>query len=226
MKKTIILALLSCGALSASGAVIETLSGDLSDYTSTVILDANGGSQNTASWSLTGDSLALTTSTYDGIQQYAMIYDGFSLSVGDEVKLALTHTGASQDIGLYVGGTAPTFNVRQDYVAVYARGNGELYSRGFDGTGELGLSAAGIVTYDSLFIARTGSNTYELGYYDGATRTVIVTRTPTTANDGEYVGIYADVRAVGTLGSLTVVPEPSIALLGGLGLLGLARRRR
>lgn len=43
-----------------------------------------------------------------------------------------------------------------------------------------------------------------------------------------YIGIYKHQTASGTVDnlSLTVVPEPSAALLGGLGMLALLRRRR
>jgi len=229
-KTTLLTSLLSlAAAASASAAVIDTFDGDLSNYTSTVILDANGGGSNTANWQITGSSLELNTTTYDGIEQYAMIYNGLSLTIGQEVQVSLTHNGGNQDLGLYVGGTVPVTGTRQDYVAVYARGNGQVFSRGFDGVAEYGLAGGSSPTYDKLFIARTGANEYELGYYDGVTRSVIVTRTPAAPNDGDVVGFYADVRGAGVLGNLDtleVIPEPSIALLGGLGLIGLLRRRR
>lgn len=216
-------------APAASAAVIDDFSGDLSAYTSTVILDAGGTGSNTAAWQITGGQLELNTSAFDGIEQSAFIYNGLTLAVGQELRIDLSHSGASQDLGLYVGGVAPTTGVRSTYVAVYARGNGQTFSRGFNGTTELGLAGGGTDPYDSLFILRSDTDDYELGYYNGATRTVITTRTDMTGNDASFVGIYADVRAAGTLGSLdnlAVVPEPSTALLGLLGGLGLLRRRR
>jgi hypothetical protein len=160
-----------------------------------------------------------------------MIYGGLSLLVGQEIQVSLIHSAASQDLGLYVGGTTPTFNVRQDYVAMYARGNGQLFSRGFNGTTEFALADGGIQPYDSLFIARTDVNTYEAGWYSGVVRNVLVTRTPTTANDADVIGFYADVRAVGVLGNLDnlrIIPEPSTFALLGLGALAcvFALRRR
>jgi hypothetical protein len=215
----------------AQAGLIEDFSGDLSNFTNTVILDNGGHSPlNTAAWEISGGLLQLNTTNYVGIEQYAFIYNGLTLSVGQELQADFSVSG-SQDFGLYVGGTTPTFNVRQDYVNVYARGDGNIYSRGFDGTAEFTLVGAGVVTYDKLFIARTATDTYELGYYDGATRTVITTRTPTFANGATVVGFYADVRATGILGSadnLTVVPEPATyaMLLGGLGILGVLTFRR
>lgn len=212
----------------ASGVVIDDFSGGLGAWTSTVILDANGGGSNTASWQTTSNQLELNTTAYDGIEQYAYIRGGLTLAIGEEVQLDLSVSG-SQDLGLYVGGTSPVTGTRADYVAVYARGNGQVFSRGFDGASEYPLEGGASPAYDSLFIARTAANTYEAGYYEGAVRTIISTRNPATANDGDFVGIYADVRGSGVLGSadsISVIPEPSVALLGGLGLLGLLRRRR
>lgn len=186
----------------AFSEAVEDFSGDLGSWTSTVILDANGGGSNTSSWNIVSGELQLSTTGYEGIEQYAFIKSGVSLAVGDELRVDLTHSGASQDIGLYVGGTTPVTGTRQDYVAVYARGDGAVYSRGFDGTSEYGLAGGTSPAYDTLFIARSGANTYETGYYESGVRNVIVTRTPTTANDADVVGIYADVRAAGDLGLL------------------------
>ena len=194
------------GQLSVGSSVVATLiddfSGGLSNFNSTVILDVNGGSSNTAVWQITNGTLELNTTVYDGIEQYAMIYNGLSLAVGEEVQMDLVHSGSSQDLGLYVGGTTPAAGVRQDYISMYARNSGEIFSRGFDGTSEYGQVGWISPEYSKLFIARTDTNTYEAGYYDAEGRSVLVTRTPTTANEGDVVGFYADVRAVGVLGNI------------------------
>ncbi|MAT73336.1 MAG: hypothetical protein CMJ58_27950 [Planctomycetaceae bacterium] len=214
----------------ATAALIDDFSDtDVSEYTVTAILDANGGGANTAVLGSPSGALQLDTTAYDGIEQYAIIRDGLSLDVGKEVQVDVAHTGDSQDIGLYVGGTTPVAGTRQDYVAVYLRNNGQVFSRGFDGTGEYGLSGGASPAVESLFIARTAANTYETGYYEGGVRNVIVERTPSFANDGDVVGFYADVRALGTLGNwdnLSIVPEPATLLLTGLALVGVAAARR
>ncbi len=196
-----VFAIASVRSVFAATVLLDGFSGDLSAYTHTRILDTDGGSHNTASWQISGGALVLNTSTaVSGAEQYAFIRDGLSLAVDDEIQADFSVSG-SQDLGLYVGGTTPATDVREDYIAVYARGNGQLYSRGLDGTAEYALAGGGAPAYDKLFIKRVAANTYEAGYYDGTNRTVIVTRTPSTPNDGDVVGFYADVRATGILGS-------------------------
>lgn len=231
MKKLSLLALLCMMGVAAQAVLIDDFSGDLSAWTGTVILDnANSAVQNTSAWQITSGALQLNTTVRDGtsVEQWAMIRNGLSLGVGQELQLDVSHTLASQDIGLYVGGTAPTFNVRRDYIAIYARHTAELFTRGFDGTTEYGQVGWIKPAYEKLFIARIDSNVFEVGYYEGGVRNVMVTRTPATANAATVVGIYADVRGVGVLGNadnLTIVPEPATLALLGLGLL-ISRKRK
>ncbi len=222
-----------CGGQASAGLIDDFSDGSLAEYTSTVILDANGGASNVAAWQSPSGTLELSTTTYDGIQQYAFIRNGLTLPVGHEVQVdrILVQGSGTQDLGLYVGGTLPVAGVRQDYVAIYGRNNGQVFSRGFDGAGEFGLAGGGSPAYDSLFIARTSVNTYETGYYSAGVRNILATRTPAFANDGDVVGFYADVRGAGTLGALDnfrMIPEPSSAALATLGLaaVGFARRRK
>lgn len=231
MKKLVMGAMALSLAASSQAVLIDDFSDTgVSEYTATVILDANGGGANTFAVQSPSGTLEVNTSTYDGIEQMAIVRNGLSLAVGEEVQIDLTHSGASQDIGLYVGGTTPVAGTRQDYVAVYARGNGQVFSRGFDGTSEYGLAGGSSPAYTQLFIARTASNTYEAGYYDAGGRNIVVTRTPTTANDADVVGFYTDIRGAGTLGNvdnLTVIPEPAtMGLIGVFGSAVLFIRRR
>lgn len=236
--KYICLATIVCSMLTvsmASAAVINPFSNDLNDYTNTVILDANGDGSNTFAWELSGLQLSLNTTVFDGIEQNAFIQNDLSLSVGDEIKVPFTDPSVGNGyFGLYVGGTTPVTGVRQNYVTIYLTGPGQpgagrINARGFNGTSEFGiLFSSTDVVYDSLFIARTASNTYEMGWYDGETRTILATRTPSNqVNDGSVVGFYGDSRAADVVGFATVaVPEPATTALATLGALGLVLATR
>ncbi|MEN8773049.1 MAG: PEP-CTERM sorting domain-containing protein [Akkermansiaceae bacterium] len=222
------------GPLSAATLVDDFTSG-LGNWTPTVILDANGGGSNTFAFEVNGsDQLEINTSSYEGIEQYAFTYGGAALAVGEEAQVDISGVPISgnRNLGLYVGGTAPTAGVRQDYITVYAGGNNNLATRGFDGTTEYNNPQSSGAGAQTLFIARTDENTFDVGYYIGDERTVFSTRNPGTANTADFVGIYADVREAGTVGAIdsfrivSQVPEPSTALLGALAALGLLRRRR
>ena len=216
----------------AGDGLVDDFSGDLSAYSSTVILDANGGGSNTSAWQISNGQLQLATTSYNGIEQYAFIYNSLTLDVGAELQVDVVHSGASQDIGLYVGGSSPNFNARDSYLNVYARNATTVYSRGFvDGVGEVSLHGGAISqpAFDTLFIMRDAPNSYELGYYNGDTRVIVSDRNNILDNNALFVGLYSDVRAVGTLGSwdnLRIVPEPSTMILAGIGGLAVVALRR
>ena len=242
MKKALLLSgLLALAPLSHAQTVLDDFSGDLSNWSSTIILNNSTAPFNTASLAISGGALTYVTSTFDGIEQAAHIFSGASLGIGQELQLDVAVTG-NQDFGLYVG-IAPTAVVgagstRASYVSVYLRGSGgdagTVYTRGFAGSSEYGLIGSGGAPaggVSSLFIARTAADTYELGYYDSSdARQRLTTRVDAT-NTAAAIGLYTDVRAAGTLGSvdnLTVVPEPSTyaLVLGALTLGFVVYRRR
>lgn len=183
--------------------LLDDFSGDLSPYTDVRILDNNGGGSNAYVWEIADGALQINTSSYDGIEQSTLTRNDVTLEVGKEIRADYRHDQTSaQDIGLYAGAGTPAANVRSDFVNIYMRNDGVLYSRGFNGTTELGLVSGGAVDPDSLFIARTGTNTFELGYYNGESRVVLATRTMSNTTIGSALGFYSDVRAAGTRGSL------------------------
>ncbi len=235
MKKLSLLTALCLAGAVSQAQLIDDFSGNLSAYTATRILKATPAANNNVySWQISGGALSINTTTYNAIEQYALTRTDFSLSVGYE--LTATYSGLNlntQDIGLYAGAGTPTADVRANYVNVYVRNNGQIFSRGFDGTGELSLGGGSTpANISSLFIARTGANVYELGFYDGLTRNILSTRTMTVSSTiGDAIGFYADIRQAGTRGvmdnlTLTAIPEPTAAALFGLGSLGLVFRLR
>jgi hypothetical protein len=214
MKKCLLYLLICTMGVTAQAYVIDDFEDtSLAEYTITPILQ-NGGPDTYQVQSPAG-SLEIVTTVNSAEDQYAIIYNGLSLPVGAEVQIDIVHNGGNQDIGLYVGGTAPVAVTRFDYVAMYARVDGtnhQLFTRGFDGSTEYGLIGNwGDNVYDKLFIKNVDGATFEMGWYNGTTRTVLGTRTPTYTNAATYVGLYADIRATGTLGhadNLAIVTEP------------------
>lgn len=227
--------ILGLSASAQAALFVDDFSSDpLGNITTTVILDTDtGGGSNTAALQWTPGSISLNTTAYQSIEQSAHIYNGVSLGVGEEVIVSIDDKSGNQDFGVYVGGSAPLFNVRQNYVNVYARDGGQVLADRFtDAAGAVFTDFQDFgVDYRGLFIARTDTSDYELGYYvgDEMTRVVAGSLLGATDIDGSFVGFYTDVRGSGVLGAptqLEVIPEPSIALLGLVGLAGLARRRR
>lgn len=220
------------GAL-AQGQLIDDFSGNLSAYTATRILNnGNHAPVNTYTWAINGGSLQINTTAYTGIEQFALTRTDFSLSVGGELTASYSHANlGTQDIGLYVGAGTPVQDIRADYVSIYMRNNGQLFSRGFDGTTEFPLAGGGSPVVDTLFIARTGLTTYDLGYYAAGIRTILTSRTVGNSAIGNAIGFYADIRGLGVRGnmdnlSLGPVPEPATGALMGLGMLAVMLSRR
>ena len=226
------LALLS-GPLSAA-LVVDDFTSGLGNWTPTVILDANDGGSNAFGFQVNGsDQLEINTTSFDGIEQYAFTLAGATLAVGEEAQVDISvPISGNRNLGLYVGGTAPTTGIRQDYITVYGAANTTIATRGFDGNSEYNNTQAAGPGTQTMFIARTAENTFDIGFYTDSERTVFETRTPATPNSAEFVGIYADTRATGILGSVdafrivATVPEPSAVLLSALAAIGFLRRRR
>lgn len=215
--------------------LVDDFSGSLAAYNATRILKATPAAANNVSqWEIDGGSLRVNTSVYGGIEQYALTRTDVTLAVGEELQADyLGGNLGSQDIGLYVGAGHPTPDVRANYVNIYVRSNGQLFSRGFNGATEFPLGGGSTpANLASLFIKRTATDVFELGYYDtDDVRSIVSTRTIASGNAagiGSAIGFYADVRAAGLRGNmdnLRIVPEPAAGLLA-LGMTGVAALRR
>jgi PEP-CTERM motif len=202
--------LTSSYAVAGPTGVVDDFSGNLNAYQDTRILN-NGAHAptNTYNWQITGGRLELNTTNYVGIEQFTLTRTDFSLAVGEELQADVFSTfgvGALQDIGLYVGAGQPTTDVRQNYVNVYLRNNGQVFTRGFDGVAELSLAGGATpAAISALFVRRSAVDVFELGYYEGVTKSILSTRTilgENAAGIGSSIGAYVDVRSLGVVGSL------------------------
>ena len=91
---------------------------------------------------------------------------------------------------------------RRDYISIYSGTDNRIATRGFDGTNEYNNIETNAAGASTMFIAQTTANTFEVGFYTAAdARIVVAIRTPQFANAATFVGIYADARAQGTLGT-------------------------
>lgn len=208
--------ILTCASSILTAApLVDDFSGGLDPWTLTTILDAVGAGSNIATFQINDSgALELNTSSFDGIEQYAYIRDGAFLDVGEEAQLDMTIplTG-DRNLGLYVGGSAPIPHLsnadpdpRFNYISNYTAENGQpLATRGFDGSTEYANIQSGTAgqVAETLFIARTETNTFEIGYYTASERIVYETRTPDTQNNANFVGIYGDSRVMGIMGEMT-----------------------
>jgi hypothetical protein len=167
----------------------------LSEYTFTKVLD-QGATTNT-SFSSPSGLLTSTSTGADGAEQVMyMRNDGHNLDVGEELRIDNAIAQANgNDLGIVVGAT-PTAGSRSNYLFVSFRGPTQLNTRGFIGTTEVAQIQAFGVTTTQLFIARTATDTVELGYYAGGVRTIMRTEN-VGANTSIFnnIGFYSDLRA-------------------------------
>lgn len=190
----------------AAFATLDDFSGDLSKWTSTVILNNGRPTFNTSKLTITSGVLNYVTDGYDDIEQAAHIFPGWGLAIGEELRVSVSSTGqGTQDIGLYVGIPPTSATTRASFVTVYKRSTDKrIYSRGFNGPTEYELvgTTRAVTENVVLFITRTNKETYELGYYAAnSARVLIATRTD-ASNSATAVGLYTDVRGNGTLGGV------------------------
>jgi hypothetical protein len=151
--------------------------------------------------------------------------DGVTLGINEELQIdgPATRVGTANDLGLVIAETPTSLvgagdnRAAADFLFISFRNNTQLNSRGFNGGVEVGQVQNFGVNATKLFIARTGTNSVELGWYDGLTRNVSRSMTVADTNIFSNVGFYADLRNDGGgftgLDNLQIVPEPGSLML-------------
>lgn len=181
----------------------EAFEGGVGAYTATVIEGSTRS--HVSAWETVGGSLRMNTTSWDeGVQTHALTRTDVPLLVGYEWQAAFSaeFTGP-RDLGLYVGAGHPNEDEKTDYINVFVANDGSVQADGFDGATPYGSVNGGLNSVNSLFIARTATNTFQVGWYDGETRNVLATRTVGNPLVGKSVGFYAAVEGAGIVGSFT-----------------------
>ena len=222
----------------------------LSEYTQTVVLQ-NGASSGIVFSDSTG-ALTLSKASGTSPEQVLFLRNDFSLSVGQTLRvdtISQISDGTVTDFGLAISAlvnppaavwTGANVSTRQDYINVYLkRQTGAIGYIGFNGTTQQ-FSSSGVTpvpdfaSVTGLFITRTASDSFDLGYSTASGDTSLFSATGMPTTIGNALGFYADVRSVTSYGTLdnlrlTAVPEPASATLlalGGISALVLVFRRR
>ena len=229
------------GTTDAQTTILDDFSGPI-NFSQTVVLDTGDlTTSNTSTRQIVGGVGQVDTTVQDDIEQSAWIFSGQSLAIGDSLLLDVAHNGGNQDIGIYVGNTAPTFNVREDYLISFVRNGGNALNSEFSvntpggTTGGFGVpGAAGAVA--SVFITRAAFDEYDLGFVDITGASFVENTRTGTGIDASVIGLYTDIRGTGTLGDIdnfrivspSSIPEPASMLVLGLvgGVVTLRRKKR
>lgn len=189
-------------------------------YTATVI--EGSARSHVSAWETVGGALRMnTTSWNEGIQRHTLTRSDVSLLVGFEWRASFANEfSGSRDIGLYVGAGDPGPDEEVDYINVFVSNDGSVRAAGFDGTNPYADASDAASSVDSLFIARTATNSFQVGWYEGETRKVLATRTVSNPLVGDAIGFYAAVDGGGIVGSFTsatIARAPEVEVPAGFG---------
>jgi hypothetical protein len=249
MKKSIAL-ILACatGVAAQAQTIIDTLTGNLGAYTTTLVNDTSSGAGQGVSFTSSASGLqANYAGTGTTPEQAVFLAPASSFSttfgVGDTllVNTTMASSSTTEDFGLAIAATAtPTaassanYNTRGtfDWASISLRPSQTAIrvNTSISGTVNTGGGIVGSITpanISELFITWNSADSFSLGYVDNGVSTVDETVTFASGSTiGTAIGFYGDLRATGTtLGDftdLTIVPEPSTLALCGVGLVALA----
>ncbi len=241
MKKISAIMIASSLALAAQAQLIDDFSDtSLAEYTKSVVLEQSG--VNAVSFASPSGALQVSKTTDTGAEQVLFLRGDYSLGIGQILRIDAATTlqaGTYEDFGIAVSATVDpadavwvsgTADVRQNYIAVYVKGQTDAIGRaGFNGTVNAGGNSGtagvpGLSNLLGLFIGRSSADTFSVGYTTASGDTVLFSYTGMNTAIGTALGFYADVRSVVTFGNLDnlrlePIPEPSTFALLGLGAL-------
>lgn len=251
MKKISLIFAACSMAVATQAQTVDDFSGSLSAYTLTPVLYSGGTvpATTTITFSDPSGALQATAANYSNIEQALFLRSDFTLGINQRLRVDANWSPGNQDFGLCVASTAtppaastnPLGNTRTSlsYGFIGLRSTTDhVVSSGFDGATGLStvqVQPGGATITSSLFITRTSANAFDFGYNQGAGDVVLRSFTfANSANVGNAIGFYVDMRAAGTVGTMDnlrieAVPEPgtlSFLVLGGLGSLLVIRRRK
>ena len=252
-KFSALIAVCSVG-LAVQAQLIDPLTGGLSGYTTTLVLDNSSGAGQGVSFASSGSGLhagyvGTGTSAEQALFLAPLSYFSTAFAVGDRltVNVSIPVSSTAMDFGLAVSSTAtPTaansgnaYNSRTtfDWASISVRPSQTAIRGGSSISGTLNTgynTGAAANTVSQLYINWVSTDVFTLGYVD----TSLVSHDLYTAtfagssSIGTAIGFYSDLRATGTsLGNFTdltvaPIPEPSTLAICGLGFAGLLAFKR
>jgi hypothetical protein len=231
--------------VAAQAQVIDTLTGSLGGYTTTLVNDGGSGGASSVSFTDSASGLqANFVGTVADPEQALFLapVSSFATSfvVGDilTVNTAVPASTIQEDFGLAVSATATppaaganaSTRANFDWASVSIRPSQTAIRNNSSVSGTLTTGAnvltAAPNTVTQLFIEWNSADVFTLGYFSGGAQ---VTSEQVTFNSGSTIGtaigFYGDIRDAGggtTLGNFSnlevgVIPEPGTASLLGLG---------
>lgn len=243
-------AICSLGLAAQAQTIIDPLTGALTGYTTTMILDNSLGAGSGASFTSSGSGLSVNfVGTINDPEQALFLAPvssfGTTFAVGSilSVNVSVPVSSITSDFGLAVAATAsPTaasagnsWNSRllTDYaeIAVRPQQNAVTGSRSISGalTSPTQIGVGSPANISQLYIKWISTDVFTFGYVDtGAVSHDMYTSTfAGSSTIGTAIGFYGDIRAtgtsIGTFSNLTITPapEPSTLAMCGLGFVGL-----
>lgn len=235
--------------LAVQAQLIDPLTGGLSGYTPTLVLDNSSGAGQGVSFTSSGTGLSANyvgtgTSAEQALFLAPLSYFSTAFSVGDRltVNVAMPVSTTQMDFGLAVAATdTPTaasagnsWNSRTltDFATIYVRPSQTAVRGSTSVSGTLTTSftplTAAADSVSQLYIDWDSTDQFTLGYVDSSAvdhpwQTVTFAGSSTI---GAAIGFYGDLRAtgtsLGTVSNLTIapMPEPSTMALCGMGFAG------